>query len=810
MNVIAQLRALGMALAAGAAARGLYAFQVTGREPEGWWCLLAALLLGVAAQAGLDYPAPPPAPPPAAASRARRALGAVLALIGAACWGLATWRLYQGWVANFDFAWVGWIGAVILLGVGLDLAWGTWTRPAERRWSGGVPVAMVGLLAVAAAYRLGNIADFPGEAAATQIEDFQVGNFGQAYLNGYRLRWEYLSSTWLAALGIWLGGPSQLAMRVPFAVVSALKVLPVFVWLRLSVGTAGALVGTALLACSMWDVVLSRIPNNHNALVVSVVFALLAGPVRRGRPSAYVLLGFFGGYVLHEYIAYRPLAALAVAGAVVWSLRDRAAPWVLRAARPLLTVAILLTMVAPLFLVRIAGAQRIDYFDGWNRARGIADYYDPNATWGEWLELRFYRARNAAELFTVRGDRSPVRNLNELPLVDPVTCALLVLGIAGVAAHPLRPVFALTLIGFAVTVAGTLILTGNWDVARVGGAVPYVYVLAGFGAAGLSAAWISAWGRAGGTLSALLLAAAVAAGGAWGTSHLIELWNHPKVLRAHRNNLAYLTIWIGKNTRPGERVLGIAPTYENALEGHDGSWLRGGPVEGYVTNDLETALRQWEQRPGPTLLFAMAGRSTPAVARYLTALLPGVELQFDRDPLDLGADIASAHLPAAPPEVVRRLDEMRCRGIRGDYALIGAAEGEVLFKQTSIVPFVSKSTWPQKMMHALEASRVPVTRIRIDYATTFQVTQPGEYRFLVGVYAGQGTLRIDGETRDGSAEKPVQLGAGAHTLELAADFAPLGAEAYIELLWSGPDTGNRQELVPFYLISPPDPSCGPA
>jgi len=48
-------------------------------------------------------------------------------------------------------------------------------------------------------------------------------------------------------------------MRVPFAVVSALKVVPLFVWLRLSVGTAGALVGTSLLAYSLWDVILSRI-----------------------------------------------------------------------------------------------------------------------------------------------------------------------------------------------------------------------------------------------------------------------------------------------------------------------------------------------------------------------------------------------------------------------------------------------------------------------------------------------------------------------------------------------------------------------
>src|SRR5262249_34370697 len=242
---------------------------------------------------GLHYPEPPPLPPVAKASLRRRVIGSLIALAGATVWALATHQIYEQWISGFDLAWMGWASAVVLLGIGLDLAWGTWPHPGERRWSQAVLWSMVVLLAVAALYRLGNIADFPGEAAVTQIEDLQVGNFGWAYLQGYRLRWEYLSSTWLAALGLWLGGPTQLSVRIPFAVVSALKVLPVFVWLRLSVGTAGALVGTALLACSFWDVVLSRIPNNHNALIVAIVFALLAGPARRGRPSAYVLLGFF-------------------------------------------------------------------------------------------------------------------------------------------------------------------------------------------------------------------------------------------------------------------------------------------------------------------------------------------------------------------------------------------------------------------------------------------------------------------------------------------------------------------------------------
>ena len=83
-----------------------------------------------------------------------------------------------------------------------------------------------------------------------------------------------------------------------------------------------------------------------------------------------------------------------------------------------------------------------------------------------------------------------------------MTCALLVLGIGGRRSPTCcEPVFGLTLVGFVVTVGGTLIITGNFDVARVGGAVPYVYALAGFGAAGVLAAWSQAWGRAGRALA---------------------------------------------------------------------------------------------------------------------------------------------------------------------------------------------------------------------------------------------------------------------------------------------------------------------
>jgi hypothetical protein len=803
-----QLRAIAIGLAAACAGRGLYDLQIVGAAVEGWWLLLAAIVLAGLAHIGLRYPVPEPAPPPEPPEPARRWIGVLLAAAGALVWALATRRIYRDWIEGFDLAWIGWSTATVLLAVGLDLAWGRWPRPPARRWPPAVLLAMGIIVAAAAVYRLGNIKDFPGEAAITQIEDLQVGNFGWAYMNGYRLRWEYLSSTWLAALGIWLGGPSQFALRVPFAVVSVLKVLPLFVWLRLSVGTAGALVGTALLASSFWDVTLSRIPNNHNALVVSIVFALLAGPARRGRPSAYVLLGFFSAYILHEYIAYRPLEVIALAGAVLWSLRDRGARWPVRVARPLITVLLLATMTTPLFFTRLRNTFYLEYFDGWNRARGIAGYYNPEDTWQQTLLRRWQRASAAAELFTLRGDSSPVRNVaGQPPLIDPVTCALLLLGIGGALAHLLSPVLGLTLFGLVVTVSGTLILTGNFDVARVGGAVPYVYALAGFGAAGLWTAWSAAWGRAGRVLAAILLAAGVGAATYWCTGHLRSLWTDPIIRRAHRSNLAYLTVWLRDHVQPSERVLGITPGYTNVLQGHDGSWLRGREMEGYVGWDIESALRQWEHEAGPTLLFVFAGASTEPIAQYLSTLFPGLQFQFDADPVNLGADVAYARLPGPPPEMAQRLADWRCRGVHGEFSIIAAQDGALLFTLETVAPFICKSTWPAAVPDRMYRLTTRASGIRVRYSSPFTVAVGGDYLFALETYAGNGTVTVDGARADAKA---VQLAAGLHTLEVHAQFAPMAWEPVIRLLWSGPDTANRQELMPFYRLAPIDPSCAEA
>jgi hypothetical protein len=739
----------------------------------------------------------------------RRLLGMLLAAGGAVLWAFASYALFRDWEAHFDLAWLGWLIGAGALAVGLDVFWGRWGRTQDRQKVRSIALLVVGFVVIAAVYRLGNITDFPGEAGITQVEDLQTGNWGLAYLIGGRTRWEYLSHAWLAGLGIYSLGPSLLAMRIPFAVVSVLKAVPLFLWLRYSAGPIGAVVGTALFVVSGWDVVLSRIPNNQSALVVAAAFALLAGPAKRGRPSAYVLLGFLGGYVLFEYVVYRPLAFFVVAGGIAASLGNRSAGWTARIGRPIITFLLIMAMALPLFLGRLSGRVSHEYFNGWNRARGSTIYYNPDDTWRRAIDRRERRVLDVGSVFYVSGDGSPVKNVHGWPLVDPVTGALLLIGVGYCLANLTRPFFGVTVVAFLATLAGALVVTANLDVGRAGGTVVYVYALAGYGSAAITEALGRAWGRFGRALAATLLAAGVVAAGVINTTFLYRYWSERSVQVAMYSSLAMLSGWLRENVRPSEQVLGIAPGNFNVLMPNDAAWLRGREMRGEVAWDVASALRYWSGHGGPTLLFAAAGHGTAAVRSYLEWLFPGLEMEWRPDLIGAEGEIAYAHLPGAPPELKDRLGSLRCRGVRADFELIGATSG-VVKRFSRVLPFMDTSTWPGEVRDAVFRSAVRPQAIRVSFDATFTIQRAGRYTLILESYAGSAEMSIDAGAGRLSGRGLVDLAAGEHTLTIRGQFEPLAVEPTIRLSWQGPDAGGGTEFMPFYRIAVEDPSCRPA
>ena len=800
------LQAFALAAAAALGGAALYPFTAAARPapPHAWWLLGGALLLSLLAQLGLPVAGTAVAEPGAPVSRLRRVCGIAVFLAGAALWVSATRWLTVAWDANFDRAWLGWLAGALLMSVGLDVAWARWGpgwRP-RRAWS--LLLCLLVLFAVGGAYRFGNLRDFPGPYGITQIEDLQFGDWGAEFLAGDRRRWEFIGHAWLSALGIRLMGPTMAAMRTVYALVSNLTVIAVFLWLRFSVGTLGALFGAGLLAVSSWDVVLSRIPFNPNILVVSTVFVLLVGAARRGRPSAFVWMGMLCGYILWEYIAYRPLAVFAVCGGALYSLRERSVGWAARLLRPLLTVAMIASIATPLLLTRLQEQRWYHYFNGLERARSVEGYYGGDRNWSAVFAQRLERAEKTAALFFFEGDLSPTRNLEGRPLVDPVSAVAMLIGFAFCVSHWRRELFGLYAAAFAATATGAMIVTGDFNVLRISVAIPYLYVFAGCAGAALESAWGRAWGRFGKVAAAVVLAAGVGFAAYANTNFLRNYWGSDFVRRAQRSNRAFLVIWLGKNVEPGEQVVGVAPGWEDSLAYNDADWLRGPQIPGVLTTDVITALRRWE-KPGSTLFLIFTWKATRDVQKYVEFLVPELHMHFEDDPLDARSELAWGRVPSRPADLPQRLERARCLGISATYEIaLRDQPGAVSFG--NVVPFIDLSTWPSDFEQRYEAAGAS-REVRVRYAGRFRVDEAGDYQFSLHVHPGAVTLTVDGRTFERVRSADLHLDAGEHQLELTGLYPSMGRGIELSLFWQGPDTAGKRELMPFYRISAPVPGC---
>ncbi len=809
-GLLVGLRFAGLLLAGGSFYYAISTFEQTRLDLPGWYFLGACLALCVLWQWRVDTRRPAePLRSVEPGTWIRVSLGLALAIVGAGAFVWASAELYGDWQGSFDKSWLTWIGATTAIGVGLDVAWGRWPRPSGL-WSRTDLALAMALFGLGAALRAYGLVEFPGPFHVSQIEEAQIGKYGYRYIVGDRIRWEFLSHMWLSALGQSLFSNDLVSVRIPFAVVNAAKLIPFYFWLRWLVGRPGAVVATALLACSGWDVMLSRIPTNQNELTAAVSFALLAGPARRGRPSAYVFLGLIGGYVSYEYIAYRPLTVFILVGATGLSLVDRSVGWGRRLFRPLVTLAIAALVAVPLMTGKLANRISSEYLNGWNRAYAQR-YYSENTDRAGLLEKRVQRSRDAVGSLFFKGDSATVRNLDRRPALDPVTGAFLIAGVGYALSHWVWGLVPLSLVAFLVTFTGTLIATGNFDMARAGCNVVYVHALAGFGAAGLIALLrLLPLPRLLGSMAVVGSLSVLVAGAAYSNlDFLNSYWHSPKVRRAQHLELAYQTLWLDQNVRSDEKIIGLSARVYNVLLQHDASWIGSGRLEGEVFADLMSMLDEIEASSGQALaLFVAAEAAGPAAVDYLSSIWPQLAFEYTEHPEWPGNGFYMAHVSADQPleSDTERLALARCRSPLGEFIVHFREDDDV--RIPTRFPFVDRSTWPHRVRTTVSRRQGLVKNVTVRVRIPFSVEQRGVYLFRTVLREGTTMLSVGDKSMPGRSGLSVELEAGTHELRVTGDFLPTAYEAEMRLEWRRPGFDREYELMPIYRLPPPPTDLG--
>ena len=357
-----------------------------------------------------------------------------------------------------------------------------------------------GILALGAGIRLWALGDLtPGvwydEAvnaidARLIIQDgfpmFFVGNNGREPLFIYSV-----------AASFKLFGHNTLALRFVSMAAGLLTVAVSFTLVRSIWGVRPALVATALLATSVWPLILSRLGMRTALLPLllsAAIFWLWTGLQKR---SAWrtTLGGVFFGLAAYSYVAIRVAPAWVLVFCLVWLAAWRCSQG--------LTFARSFVLVGAFWLASsITAAPLAAYFlkDPDQLTTRVAQESILDAESNQ-LQAFGNNAVNTLGMLSVRGDPNGRHNLPGRPVFDPTLTLFALIGLAVIVARYRRPESVLALLWLATMFLPGILSRESPHQLRTSGIIPIVYV---FPAVGLitAADWIrqviapkpAAWG----------------------------------------------------------------------------------------------------------------------------------------------------------------------------------------------------------------------------------------------------------------------------------------------------------------------------
>lgn len=360
----------------------------------------------------------------------------------------------------FERGELGTIGWILHLTAGPMFLWAVWRTTRERlarlagTWSRVDSAAVVGLVAVGLAVRLWHLSDVPAgvwfDEATRGLDAIRIvtsGDYRPVFDPGIINQPAGLS--YLVAPFVQVLGRDPAALRLPSAIAGALDVGAIYVLARLLFGRRAALIAAGLMIGMTWQVNFSRFAMNA---IVSVflntlsVTLLVLGFQRRSQ-FAFAAGGLIGGAAIHFYNPSQLVPIVILALTAHRLATERSGFFRVHGVGLVIGGFAFLLAMAPIAKYAVAHPGEFTA-----RAGTVTVFKEVQQT-GNWDPVT-NNLKAHLLMFNVRGDPNGRHNWTGRPMLDGVTGALAVLGLALALTHWRRIGHFLPLAWFAVMLAG--------------------------------------------------------------------------------------------------------------------------------------------------------------------------------------------------------------------------------------------------------------------------------------------------------------------------------------------------------------------
>jgi len=398
-----------------------------------------------------------------------------------------------GWVAGCLLAvrWDSLYTGLLLYACGLGLVCTVcarregWRLPALNTLKDhGVELTLVGLVLALGLFLLVYRLDYyPPPGSISWNDEAQIGKDAYGVIHHGSRPWQFPVSVYTTCLAFLTLGPTVLSLRLTFVFLGFVTLVVFYLLTREIFRWPVALASTFLFAVSRWHIAFSRLvlPSTPAMLLEVATFYLLLRGRRTGGMVNYVLAGMTMGLGLYSHASFRivPLLVLLLFPRQAWSSWRAARMGDTAPHRAVLTRWLSFLASATAFILPLAAIiWREPNVAFGERFRSVMPVvFGGGGT--EQVEGLLERVGRLVGFFNHQGEAWGAVNLPDLPMLDPLTGVLFVLGFGYCLFYLWRSRHLFYVSWFVITLIAGGLLTIDLRSHRFAGLMPVLFIFAG-------------------------------------------------------------------------------------------------------------------------------------------------------------------------------------------------------------------------------------------------------------------------------------------------------------------------------------------